>query len=366
MTFREKKAIKYLPIVGSYLTYKKVMNYLKYRNDLENRKVVTSSYPPRVTFQASAYCNTNCRLCPVGLGIEGPHKGFLEPLKFHKVIDEAREFLITIAFADWGEPFLNPSIFNMIKYAEEKKIMTHASTNLHLFKNMDDLRKLLDCGLSFLTISLHGVSQETYEAYQPNKNFELTVEKIRTLISLKKQFKRKKPVIDLAFAITKKNEHEIEKMQWFAKKLGVDSTIYTASLNLRFYLNDSYAVARLVNEWAQDDKLDLCHNTEFGKQRLIELYAALMKEKEASLDELDRLELTSRHFCLDPWESLTVNWDGTVSLCCTDYGKYFMGDASKESIMRIWNNRRYRAVRKFLLGGLGSDADFPCKYCIKY
>jgi hypothetical protein len=61
-----------------------------------------------------------------------------------------------------------------------------------------------------------------------------------------------------------------------------------------------------------------------------------------------------------------VNWDGTVSLCCTDYGKYFMGDASKESIMRIWNNRRYRAVRKFLLGGLGSDADFPCKYCIKY
>ena len=366
MSFREKKAIKYLTIVMNHLTYKKVINYLKYRNDLENRKVVTSSFPPWVTFQASAYCNTNCRLCPVGLGIKGPHKGFLEPLRFQKVIDEAREYLLNIAFADWGEPFLNPNIFNMIKYAEEKKIMTHASTNLHLFENIADLKKLLDCGLSFLTISLHGVSQETYEAYQPNRNFELIAEKIRTLISLKKQLKRRKPVIDLAFAITKKNQHEIEKMQWFAKKLGVDSSIYTASLNLRFYLTDPYAVVGLVKEWAQDDKLDLCHNAEFGKQRLSELSETLVKEKQASLDGLDRLKLASRHFCLDPWQSLTVNWDGTVSLCCTDYGKYCMGDTNKESIMRIWNNERYKAVRKFLSGGLADDADFPCKYCIKY
>ena len=358
------KVIRTLPRIVNCLTYRKAINYLKYRIDLRDRKVITSSFPPGITFQASAYCDSNCRLCPVGLGIKGPQKGFLDPKKFREVIDETREYLITIDFADWGEPFLNPNIFNMIKYAEEKKIMTHASTNLHSFKSKDDLRKLLDCGLSFLIISLHGVSQVTYETYQPNKNFEATIEKIRTLISLKKQFKRKKPIIDLAFAITKKNEYEIEKMQEFAKKLGVDSLIYTASLNLRFYLTDTYALSRLVKDWAQQDKLDLCHNAQFGKQRINELYEVILNGKQ-SFDELDRLELTSRYFCLDPWQSLTVNWDGTVSLCCTDYGKYLMGDTRRESIIRLWNNDRYRDVRKFLLGKLdGNKADFPCKYCI--
>jgi MoaA/NifB/PqqE/SkfB family radical SAM enzyme len=361
------KAIRNLSTIADYLTYKKVINYLKYLNDFRKRQIVTSSFPPMITFQASAYCNSNCRLCPVGLGIKGPEKGFLKFDVFSKVINEASEYLTTILFADWGEPFLNSNIFNMIKYAEAKRIITRASSNLLWFKSEGDLKELLDCGLSFLTISLHGVSRETYDAYQPNKNFQAVVEKIETLVSLKKQFKRKKPIIDLAFAITRKNQHEIEKMQWFAKELGLISNIYTASLNLRFYLNDPNAVTRQVTEWAQNDRIDLCNNDEREKQKINELYEAIKKGNQTNLDALDKLQLTTRHFCVDPWESLTVNWNGTVSLCCTDYSKYFMGNVCEESIVKIWNNEKYRFVRGFLLGRLAvNDVDFPCKYCIRY
>jgi MoaA/NifB/PqqE/SkfB family radical SAM enzyme len=361
------KAIRNLSTIADYLTYKKVINYLKYLNDFRKRQIVTSSFPPMITFQASAYCNSNCRLCPVGLGIKGPGKGFLKFEVFSKVINEASEYLTTILFADWGEPFLNSDIFNMIEYAEAKRIITRASSNLLRFENEDDLKKLLDCGLSFLTISLHGVSRETYDAYQPNKNFQATVEKIKTLVSLKKQFKRKKPIIDLAFAITKKNEHELGKMQRFAEELGLTSNIYTASLNLRFYLNDPNAVTRMVSEWAQNRKMDLCKNTEHDKQKINELYEAIKKNNQTNLEALDKLHLTTRHFCVDPWESLTVNWNGTVSLCCTDYSKYVMGDINEESIVKIWNNEKYRYVRGFLLGKSAvNDVDFPCKYCLRY
>lgn len=361
------KAIRNLSSIADYLTYKKVINYLKYLNDFRKRQIVTSSFPPMITFQASAYCNSNCRLCPVGLGIKGPEKGFLKFDVFSKVINEASEYLTTILFADWGEPFLNLNIFNMIKYAEAKRIITRASSNLLWFKSEDDLKELLDCGLSFLTISLHGVSRETYDAYQPNKNFQAVVEKIKTLVSLKKQLKRKKPIIDLAFAITRKNQNEIEKMQWFAKELGLISNIYTASLNLRFYLDDPNSVTRLVTEWAQNDRIDLCNNDEREKQKINELYGAIKKDNQADFDALDKLHLTSRHFCVDPWESLTVNWNGTVSLCCTDYSKYVMGNVCEESIIKIWNNEKYKFVRGFLLGRLAvNDEDFPCKYCIRY
>jgi len=361
------KGIRNLFTVADYLTYEKVINYLKYLNDFRKRKIVTSSFPPMITFQASAYCNSNCRLCPVGLEIRGPEKGFLKFDVFSKVIDEAKKCLITVFFGDWGEPFLNPDIFNMIKYAEAKRIIARASTNLHRFRNEDDLKELLDCGLSFLTISLHGVSQETYDAYQPNKSFQVTVEKIKTLVNIKKELKRKKPIIDLAFAITRKNQHEIEKMQCFARELKLNSNIYTASLNLRFHLKDPNAMTSMVREWAQNDKINSRSNDERNKQKINELYEAIRKDNQINLDALERLRLTTRHFCVDPWEGLTVNWNGTVSLCCTDYSKYVMGNVCKESIAKIWNNEKYRHVREFLLGRFAiNDADFPCRYCIRY
>lgn len=354
----------------NYITCRKIINYIKYKIDTKYKRIITSSFPPLISFQSSAYCNTSCRLCPVGLEMKGVEKGFLEFGKFKQVIDEAKKYLMGIHFGDWGEPFLNPDIFDMIKYAEDNKIMTAVSTNLHQFKNEDDLFNLLDCGLSFLTISLHGVTQETYETYQPNKSFEETDKKIKTLISLKKKLGKKKPVIDLAFVITKKNQHEIKKMRQFTKYLGVDCRMYTASLNLRFYLDDDKKIVRLIKEWAQDDKYDLCDNVRRGrrgKSKIKKIYETILKEQKVDFDSLDEQGLTSRHFCSDPWTSLVVNWNGTVSLCCVDYSKYVMGDISKESMTVIWNNAEYINLRKYLRNQtLDIHMNHPCRNCIRY
>ena len=352
-------------LINYLISAPKLINYLKYKNDLKNRAIITSSFPPLIAFQSSAYCNTNCQLCPVVLGIKGPKKGFLHFDIFQKVIDDAKDYLIRVDFADWGEPFLNPDIFDMIKYAERKKIMTRVSTNLHHFKNEEDLKLLINCGLSFLTISLHGLSQESYEAYQPGKNFEETIWKIKTLISLKKEMKKPKPFINLAFAITKKNQHEIEKMRQFTKKIGASSWIYTASLYLRFYLDNPDKIIGMINEWAQDKKLHLCNNDVYHKECINALYEVILKEKQVSFDRLDSLKLTGRHFCQEPWQLPIVNWDGTVSLCCADYSKYVMGDTCEESILKIWNNEKYRAARKYLAGNC-SDEFSLCTHCIRY
>lgn len=356
----------YLKVIN-YITYKKIKNYLIYKNDVKHRRIITSSFPPSIAVQSSAYCNSNCRLCPVGLGIKGVEKGFLDFDIFKQIIDETKEYLVKVYFGDWGEPFLNPNIFEMIEYAEKNKIATAVSTNLHQVKNENDLINLLDCKLSLLIISLHGVSQETYEAYQPGKNFEETVKKIKTLINLKEKLKRKKPVIELVFAITKKNQHEIEKMWQFSKDLGVDYSMYTASLNLRFYLNNSKKMVRMIKEWAQDDKLDLWDNTSFAKGTINKFYETILKEQKINFNRLDELGLTVRHFCIDPWTSLVVNWDGTVSLCCVDYSKHVMGDTKKESIIKIWNNKNYINVRKYLLNQqIDKQMNYPCINCIRY
>jgi MoaA/NifB/PqqE/SkfB family radical SAM enzyme len=358
--------MEYIKLMN-YLTYKKIINYLKYKNDLKHKKIITTSFPSAIAIQPSGYCNSNCRLCPVGLNIRGVEKGFLEFDTFKKIIDEVKGYLVKIFFGDWGEPFLNSNIFEMIKYAEKNKIATAVSTNFHQFKNENDLMNLLDCNLSFITISLHGISQKTYEAYQPGKNFEETIIKIKNLINLKKRMKRKKPVIELVFAITKKNQNEIEKMVQFTKNLGVDYSMYTASLNLRFYLKDNNKIIRIIKEWAQDEKLDLWDNTNFGKGTINKFYKTILKEQKIDFKKLNELELTAKHFCIDPWTSLVINWNGTVSLCCVDYSKFVMGDANKEPLMKIWNNENYIKIRRFLLNQLPKkDVNIPCINCVRY
>lgn len=363
---RYRRLSKYLTHSIKYLTPSKMTNYLKYRSDLRNREVVTTSFPPQIAFQPSAYCNSNCQLCPVGLKMTAPEKGFLKFDDFRLVLDSTKKYLMRIDFGDWGEPFLNPDIFDMIKYAESCKVMTAASTNLHWFKDRDDLKKIIDSGLSFLTISLHGVSQESYNAYQPGKSFEQAIEKTRHLVDLKKEFKKSEPIIDLVFAITKKNQHEVAKMPEFAKKLGVDTIIYPASLNLRFYIDNMTKLTEIAREWAPDTNIMLHDTSAFGKDRATRLYKAVLYKGSQTFIELDREKLSGRHYCIDPWRSLVVNWDGTVSLCCVDYIKYIMGDTRSQTLIKIWNNENYQTVRKYLLDKLDNGFNFPCKKCIIY
>jgi len=356
-----------------YLTISKVVNLVKYLWDLRARSIVTSSFPPHLSFQPSAYCNSNCRLCPVGLGIKGYQKGFMSFETFKKVIDYAKKYLIKVSFADWGEPFLNPNVFRMIKYAKEQKIMTAASTNLHCFENTDDFRRLINSGLSELIISLHGASQKTYEAYQPGKNFNETIEKIKLINELKKELGSFKPVISLAFAVTKKNQHEVRLFESLAKKLGCNIEIYPASINIRFYMHDVAKLTTIIDEWAPDVALleKWSPRARRGKPDVIRFYETLMELRKMTgkitLELLEASRITAKYTCFDPWQSMVINWDGTVSLCCVDFYKYSMGDIHKENVVNIWNNDKYKNVRKFLRGEIeAGDVDFPCKYCVKY
>ena len=51
--------------------------------------------------------------------------------------------------------------------------------------------------------------------------------------------------------------------------------------------------------------------------------------------------------CARLWDSFTVNWDGTVPLCCLDYDNAeIMDDVNKDSVEDILNFDRYKFMRK--------------------
>ena len=68
-------------------------------------------------------------------------------------------------------------------------------------------------------------------------------------------------------------------------------------------------------------------------------------------------------FCHVPLDTMIICWDGTVTGCCFDTKlKMVLGDATKESLIKIWNGPKYQALRKAVLTNT-FPAGSPCRGC---
>jgi len=287
---------------------------------------------------------------------------------YRKVVDQIKPYALRINFGDWCEPTMHPEFFEMLAIARANRIATSMSTNLHIFKKEKHIRRLAVEGPTWnINLSLHGVSQETYAAYQPGRDFNTSIDKVKTLIRIRQETGKTRPTLSLVFAITKKNQHEIPAMKQLASELGVACRMYTASINARFY--DSHQeIHELVDTWAQDDGWEQFDNFDFvNKTRIEAFYRSVREGGGIDAEKLEEQKLTGRNFCDEPWRSVTVNWNGTVCLCCSDYSKHSMGDIRESPLPEIWNSQSYQEVRSYFLHKCKDlAAGHPCVHCIPY
>lgn len=66
--------------------------------------------------------------------------------------------------------------------------------------------------------------------------------------------------------------------------------------------------------------------------------------------------------CSLPFRQIVIRPDGKLSLCCNDaLGKYTMGDLNKQSLIEIWNSKKYEIIRNKLKKARKNIS--LCKYC---
>lgn len=68
--------------------------------------------------------------------------------------------------------------------------------------------------------------------------------------------------------------------------------------------------------------------------------------------------------CTNPFREITFTWDGTVNICCMDWGnEYVCGNIREKSIEEIWLGEEFESARSFLQA---KDRKFtPCSRCNK-
>ncbi len=281
---------------------------IKPRINLENRtrleEVIPLSTPMILFVDPASTCNFRCKFCPTGnrelIKDTTRWQGRMDFDLYKKIIDDLKEFdepLKVLRLYKEGEPLLNNRFADMIRYAKASGAVKYidTTTNGYLLEP-ERIETILDAGLDRINISVDGMSDQQFLEFTGVKvNFEKFVENIRYLYEAKG---------DCEICIKTAGDFlsEEDKARFFDTFGNHADRIFVEN------------VAPCWPEFDVEDRL--------GVQITRGIYNQPIGEVNT---------------CPYIFYSISVNSDGSVSLCFLDWAhKLLIGDVREESLKEIW------------------------------
>jgi radical SAM protein with 4Fe4S-binding SPASM domain len=263
-------------------------------------------------------CNFRCKFCPTSdhalLKSVGREMGDMTMSTFRQVVDDVADMgrIKTLNLYLNGEPLVNPHFTEMVQYAKSADI----ADCLYMRTNGSLLTRgvsegLVDAGIDIIGVSVEAVSAEGYEALAgvSGRWYERVKANVAALYEVRGNAEVYVKIIDAGLSD--------EERDRFYTDFGPIST--------------KIAVEGVMG-WSRSDAKDFTLGVDS--------------------DTCTGWPLKGRTVCPNPFYTLTVNFDGTVSVCCVDWSyATVVGDIRDESLSDIWNGERMRAFQMMQLTG---------------
>jgi len=325
---------RHLMSILSHSTPRKLVNLLAIELQRKIHRTKVVGYPYLLIFDTGNICNLRCPLCPTGTGSVKRKKQLVKFTDFRKIFDRLCPYLFEVILHNWGEPFLNPDIFEMIRYSRRRNVQTSLSTNLNIADF--DAEAVVKSGLEYFIVSLDGVTQDIYARYRVGGDVELVFENLRKIIAKKKELNRKTPFVEWQFIVMKHNCAQIDDALRISKEIGVDLLRFIP-VGISFHAENKKALAE---EW----------------------FPYIPKEPGYRQDAFLQKPVAGGCFYL--YRSVTVNPVGAVSPCCAVYNEADdFGNMLDADFADVWNNRLYQNARALYNKGRSHKAETICRNC---
>lgn len=258
--------------------------------------------PTHVDVELTNVCDLACEFCETL--VMKRKKGMMSLSTFKTVIDQCEAIGVhSIKLNLWGESVLNKNLCEMVEYAKQNtRLVLQFNTNANRL-TPEIARRLILAGLDRLTISVDGITKETYEKLRVRGKYERVFANIHRLFELKNELGSANPHVTMQIIRTTVNAQEVEPFvaYWkdYADRVSVTNIGITVSENImRFSLR--------------------------GGTRS-----------------------PARKPCEQPWQRISVLWDGAVTVCCNDFeGSLIIGHVGQESLLDLWHGAKLAALRK--------------------
>ncbi|PIS09486.1 hypothetical protein COT75_01295 [Candidatus Beckwithbacteria bacterium CG10_big_fil_rev_8_21_14_0_10_34_10] len=282
--------------------------------------------------QNHSFCNAGCLMCPYSCTSKMFPMGKMKNKLFQKIVAQlAKDFptLRNISIMLQNEPLLDKNIYEKILFTAKKRDQFKRKFTISTTTNGVCLTKKLlllleKSGLDILNISLTPTNNKN-KNLSPGINFSKIVEKIKKLPKLKKLKVCLRMVItnqnfdDIIFFV---NSKTIKKLQ-AKNNLKIElSALTNRAGTLKNYSNLNLKFSNLVSPINLKNKV-----------------------------------------CFEPFHKISILFNGDVLICCHDWKREnILGNVKNQTIKIIWNNSKFKLVRKLLLNN-NYLMLIPCKKC---
>jgi len=274
-----------------------------------------SDKPHHVSLELTSVCNAKCIMCPRH-NMEREMK-VMDFNLFKKIIDDCAELGVKrFGLNGYGEIFTAKKYYaEFIDYLQLMipDAVIIINTNASLMWE-EQAQYLIDKKIDTVHVDIDGATKKTFETVREKLNFEDVVNNTKRLIELRKAQGKIFPKVRVGMIVQKENDHEYK--QHF--EMWKDVADYTSQ---------DYMVSRLNS---------------------------VVKYKE---------EKIVGHPCSLPFFDLNIWSDGNAVMCCDDWnGEEKMGNVMNSSIKEIWNNEKFKNVRKLHQEGRAAELS-TCSKC---
>jgi radical SAM protein with 4Fe4S-binding SPASM domain len=241
----------------------------------------------------------------------------MSPAEFKGIIDDVRRWVMLLVLWDWGEPFANPRLPEIIRYATDADMRTVTSTNAHYLGNDEQVAAILSSGLTTLIVAIDSIHDAEYQAYRIGGRLDRAIAGLKKVVKLKREL-GSRTLINLRMVVMRQNEHQVGKLRRLARELGADRfTVKT--------LNPSCGSVAMDSELVPLNK----------KLRRFK-YIGKTWERIPIKAPCERVMTMSNIFS-----------NGDVVPCCYDFDSSMkIGNVFETAFPRIWVSPEYREVRR--------------------
>lgn len=275
---------------------------------VELYSILPISQPLKILLDPSDICNFRCKFC---FQSRTDFKGQLMTEEiFERVISQLKEFdepINIIHLYNLGEPLLNKNISKWVKRILEEKVAKEVSVTTNgsmLSYEMSDA--LVEAGLTKITVSLNGLSDEDYERIVGRKQeFEQIYNQIKYFYKKRKQCHLHVKINGDDFSEESK-ERFVELFKDYADSINIDNVV------------------------------DVWSDMSIAADRSSTMY-----------DMGDLFDNESKVVCPQLFYEMAIHPDGTISPCNADYQyhKESMGNIFDSTIKEVWNGEKWNQMR---------------------
>jgi radical SAM protein with 4Fe4S-binding SPASM domain len=311
-------------------------------------------FPEFLQLDVSTKCNLACLICSLKRFYR---KGAVMGMEIFEKIEPYAARFKTVMLGCNGEPLLNKNLFTMAERLRKRapKTWIVLVTNGTLLTERT-IQRMLSSGISEVVISIDGARKETFEIIRKGAKFKQVIRTIHEIVEQKKLKNSPLPILTVRYTVNVLNVGELPQFikqaaQWHIAEVCVSNTEpYFAYFKEKPLYYDSNKTKEFAN---------------------IFLTCLMLAKKLKIKLTLPPLTIQKDKKCI--LNMLHISPEGNIFPCSTlSYTRpyYFLGqrivherilfgNIAQSTVEDVWNNKRFKKLRKDLLQGKNP------KYCRK-